>query len=329
MLNRMQCSRWMLPMLVACAMLPAYAVMTGVTHAALPPAEKLELPSLDAGANGARTMVPALLFRPANAAAGATVPLIIGVHGCGGMFSTRKGSEGMLSDRFAMWTQAFLDDGYAVLWPDSFNPRGHRQVCTIKTAERTINAATRRLDALGALAFASALPGVDARRIAIVGWSHGGSTTLATINAANARVAALRTGANAPPFFRAAVAFYPGCAASLRAGPRWRPATATAIHIGAVDDWTPAQPCVALGEAMRDAGMPLTVRVHPDSYHGFDAPRGRVAVRHDVPNGVNPGQGVTNGPNPAARAAAMESVRAFLRVQLASPAAPGAATKVN
>ncbi|MEO6566360.1 MAG: dienelactone hydrolase family protein [Casimicrobiaceae bacterium] len=307
----------------------SFAMMTGVTTAALPAAEKLELPSLEVTSGGARTMVPALLFRPPNTAAGATVPLIVGLHGCGGMYSTRPGSEAALSERFAMWTQAFLDDGYAVLWPDSFNPRGHRQLCTIRAGERTINAATRRLDALGALAFASALPGVDARRIAIVGWSHGGSATLATVNAENAQVAALRTGANAPPFFRAAVAFYPGCTASLRAGPRWRPATATAIHIGAADDWTPAQPCVALGEAMRAAAMPLTVRVYADSYHAFDAPTGRVAVRHDVPNGVNPGHGVTTGPNPAARAAAMESTHTFLRAQLASPAAPNAATKVN
>lgn len=303
--------------------------MTSVAPAALPAAVPVELPSLEAGANGARTMVPALLFLPATIAAGAQVPLVVGLHGCGGMFSTRKGSEAMLSERFAMWTQAFLDDGYAVLWPDSFTPRGHRQVCTIKTGERTINAATRRLDALGALAFGSKLPGIDPQRIAVVGWSHGGSTLLATINAENAQVTALRAGQDAPPFFRAAVAFYPGCTASLRAGARWRPATTTAIHIGALDDWTPAESCVALGDAMRVAGMPLTVRVYPDSYHGFDAPTGRVAVRHDVPNGVNPGQGVTNGPNPAARVAAMENVRAFLRVQLAPPAAATAAPKVN
>lgn len=306
----------------------AAATMAGATHAALPPAANVELPSLDADANGAR-MVPALLFRPAHAGSGAPVPLVVALHGCGGMFSTRKGSEGMLSDRFAMWTQAFLDDGYAVLWPDSFTPRGHRQVCTIRTGERTINAATRRLDALGALAFASALSGVDARRIAIAGWSHGGSAALASINAENAQVAALRAGPDAPPFFRAAVAFYPGCTSSLRAGPRWRPATHTAIHIGALDDWTPAQPCVALGESMRAAGMPMTVSVYPGSYHGFDAPTGRVALRHDVPNGVSPGQGVTTGPNAAARAAATASVRAFLRDRLAPPPAPGAAPKSN
>lgn len=311
------------------AALVASTTTPGDVHAALPLAERVELPSLESGAHGARTIVPALLFRPASVPSGTPVPLVVGLHGCGGMFSTRKGSEAMLSDRFAMWTEAFLDDGYAVLWPDSFNPRGHRQVCTIKTGERTINAATRRLDALGALDYAAKLPGIDPRRIAIVGWSHGGSTTLATINAENAQVAKLRTGPGAAPFFRAAVAFYPGCSASLRAGPRWRPAATTAIHIGALDDWTPAAPCVALGDAMHDAGMPLTVRVYPDSYHGFDAPAGRVAVRHDVPNGVNPGQGVTNGPNPAARAAAIEGVRMFLRARLAPTAAPTAAPKSN
>lgn len=306
-----------------------FTVVTGVVQAALPAAIAVELPSLDVGADGARTMVPALLFRPANGEAGARIPLVVALHGCGGMFSTRKGLEHMLSERFSMWTQAFLDDGYAVLWTDSFTPRGQRQVCTIKTGERTINASTRRLDALGALAYGSKLPGIDPQRIAVVGWSHGGSTTLATINAGNAQVMALRSGPNALPFFRAAVAFYPGCAASLRAGVQWRPATTTAIHIGALDDWTPAEPCVALGEAMRAAGMPLTVRVYPDSYHGFDAPTGRVAVRHDVPNGVNPGHGVTNGPNPAARVAAMDSARAFLRAQLASATASTAAPKVN
>ena len=67
---------------------------------------------------------------------------------------------------------------------------------------------------------------------------------------------------------------------------------------------------------MRVRGDPLEVTVYPGSYHGFDSPSGRVVVRHEVPNGVHPGQGVTVGPNPAARAAANDSVRAFLRERL-------------
>lgn len=314
-----------LPFMRTVALLAPLALAVAA-HAALPPPEKVEFASLAVDAAGAKINVPALLFRPPQAPANAATPLVVGLHGCGGMFSSRRGSEDKLSDRFMQWTAQMLDDGYAVLWPDSFSPRGQREVCTIRTGERTITVATRRLDALGALRFAAALPGVDAQRVAVIGWSHGGSSTLAAINSEEPRVAAFRAGAGAPPFFRAAVAFYPGCASAVRAGAKWRPGTITAIHIGASDDWTPAAPCIELGEAMRAANQPLTVSVYPDAYHGFDAPSGRVAVRKDVPNGVNPGQGVTLGPNPEARAIASDRVRAFLRDHLAATTAMRSAT---
>jgi len=246
---------------------------------------------------------------------------VIAVHGCGGMYGSAASRAGQLSERFAAWTDVLLRDGYAVLWPDSFTPRGRREICTIRTGDRAITAATRRLDVLGALAHAAQLPDVDRRRTALVGWSHGGSTTLATINAKDPRIAAYRAAPDAAPFFVAAVAFYPGCASSLRLNARWQPGMPTAIHIGARDDWTPAAPCVELGQAMRERMEPVTVTVYPDSHHGFDAPNGKVRVLNSVPNGVNPGQGVTVGPNPAARAAAIDAVRAFLRERLAAPPA--------
>ena len=302
-------------------------VATVAAHAVLPPPVAVVVPSLETDAKGMSTMIPALLFRPPGGTTNAGVPLVVALHGCGGMFGARNGREPALSERFSTWTGQFLVDGYAVLWPDSFTPRGHREICTAKMGDRTITAALRRLDVLGALNFAAKLPGIDAQRIAVIGWSHGGSTTLAAINSENSQVARFRAHAESPPFFRAAVALYPGCSTPLRDGPKWRPATTTSIHIGASDDWTPAAPCVALAESMREAGQPLTVRVYPDSYHGFDAPSGRIIVRSDVPNGVNPGRGVTQGPNPAARAAATDSVRAFLREQLAP--APATATKAR
>jgi len=43
------------------------------------------------------------------------------------------------------------------------------------------------------------------------------------------------------------------------------------------------------------------VHLFPDSYHDFDNPSGSLRLRKDVPNGVNPGQGVHVGPNAAAR----------------------------
>jgi hypothetical protein len=157
------------------------------------------------------------------------------------MFDARAGREPELSIGMAARVQWLLDDGYAVLLPDSFNPRGRREVCTIRNRDRTISVATRRLDALGALAYLASLPGIDSPRIALVGWSHGGSTTLAAINLRDPRVQAFRAAPGAPPFFRAAVAFYPGCTTARNAGRRWQPGAPTRIHIGELDDWTPAQ----------------------------------------------------------------------------------------
>ena len=81
-------------------------------------------------------------------------------------------------------------------------------------------------------------------------------------------------------------------------------------------DWTPAQPCVELGRAVAARGADFDVTTYPGSYHAFDSPTGKVMHRADVPNGVHPGEGVTVGPNPAARAAANIRVRAFLRDRL-------------
>ncbi len=200
-----------------------------------------------------RSTISALFFRPPRAAPGAAVPLVVAAHGCGGMFSANEKRRNELSERFATWTAQLLDDGYAVLWPDSFNSRGRRSVCLIKRGEPTIAPVTRRLDVLGAQAFAAALGGIDRERIALVGWSHGGSATLAAVNGKDPRIAAFRSAPGAPPPFRAAVAFYPGCVVSLRQGANWQPDMPTEIHVGELDDWTPAAACVQLGDAARRA----------------------------------------------------------------------------
>jgi len=294
----------------------ALAVPLSVT-AALPAPESVTFPSLDIDANGKPITVPALLFRPA--AAQGRVPLIIALHGCGGMYSAAPGRESELALRSIEWTERLLADGYAVLWPDSFTPRGAREICTMKESRRPIRVSNRRLDELGALVFAASQPGIDRDRIALVGWSNGGSTTLATINRNDPKVLSLLARPDAPPFFRTAVAFYPGCQPVLAAGAGWHITMPTAIHIGASDDWTPAGPCEDLGVAASLRDEPLTVTVYPDSHHGFDGPGSKLTVLKNIPGGIHPGQGVTVGPNPATRAEVIPAVRSFLREQLAPP----------
>jgi dienelactone hydrolase len=300
---------------LACALLAALLAITDVDARSL---ARVTFASLDHD-NGAPVQIHGVLLLPDGPTPAGGFPAIVALHGCSGMYAAGRGREDLLSERLAVRAQPFLGDGYAVLFPDSFGSRGRQEVCTIERGENPITPLRRRLDALGALAYLAGRSDIARDRIALVGWSHGGSTTLATINVRDREVAAFRDKAGAPPFFRAAVAYYPGCIASLRAGERGHPAAPTRIHIGELDDWTPPKPCVDLGEAMAARGEPLKVVVYADSHHAFDAPNGSVVLRTDVANGVNPGQGVHAGANPAAREKVIAKVRAFLQERLRGP----------
>jgi dienelactone hydrolase len=302
------------PRLRGIAASAALVLATGVM--AMPATERVRFDSLDRD-DGKPVAIDALLLRPPSRGANAGTPVVIALHGCNGMYSSSPGRESQLDARGTAYAEKLVGEGYAVLFVDSFGSRGVRQVCTIRTNERTIAPPRRRLDVLGALQWLGTQRWVARDAIALVGWSHGGSTTLATISAENRDVAAFRKRADAP-FVRAAFAFYPGCNAALR-DERWRPAVTTRIVIGAADDWTPAPACEALGARGREQRWPLEVTVYPGAHHGFDAPRGKVVHRTDVPNGARPGEGVHVGPDPAAREDAQRRLLAFLRASLTSP----------
>jgi dienelactone hydrolase len=299
------------------ALVLLHAGLSIAATAPAPAVRQVTFASLDRDAAGRNVALRGFLMLPATPPPPGGYPAVIAMHGCGGLYSRRDGHEDELADRMRLRARLFLADGFAVLFPDSFAPRNMREVCTIRIGERTITSARRRLDALGALEYLAHRNDIAADRIALVGWSHGGSATLYAINDKDPEVAAFRATPGAP-FFRAAIAFYPGCRSPFNAKERWDPGVPTRIHIGELDDWTPAAPCVDLGKAMAARGADFDVVTYPGSYHAFDAPMGKVMHRDDVPNGVHPGRGVTVGPNPYARAAANIRVRAFLRDRLAS-----------
>jgi dienelactone hydrolase len=152
---------------------------------------------------------------------------------------------------------------------------------------------------------------VDAQRIVVLGWSHGGSTTLASIDAS-------RAGAAQP--VAAAVVFYPGCSAFRRAPYTLR--QPLLMLLGANDDWTPPAPCEQLAERLRrEQGADITLRAYADSYHGFDS-SAPLRFRAGVPNGTQP-TGVHQGGNPQARAAAFAELDVFLAKVRDAPVPPG------
>ncbi len=241
---------------------------------------------------------------------------MIALHGCGGMYGVAPGRRDRLSLRHQRMAELLLAQGYAVLFPDSFNPRGRREVCSDPLGKSNITQDNRRLDVLGALTYLRTRDDVDGDRIALLGWSHGGSAVLASVNRRHPAVAGYLASLEPGSFFRTAIAFYPGCFASLRGRDGYAPATRVDIFIGESDDWTSSEPCVALGRAMQAMDMPLLVKTYADTYHGFDTPNMARPQHLDVPGGVHPGQGVTVAPNRQARDDAYAHVLARLRAAL-------------
>jgi dienelactone hydrolase len=261
------------------------------------------------------TLIQALYFRPENTGS-RQLPAVIAMHGCGGMYSSAKSKKESLSVRHQLMADLLVAEGYAVLFPDSFRSRGAEEICTIENRKRTITQKQRRLDAQGALAWLQSRSDIFPDKIAILGWSHGASAVLATLNARQPVVAAWSKQVPPAPYFRAGVAFYPGCRESLNSTAGYSLAAPLTFFIGGSDDWTAPEPCIELAENLKVAGENASITVYPDAHHGFDGPSSQPRKRLEVPNGVNPGRGVTTASNPAARTDAYARLKIFLRKHL-------------
>jgi dienelactone hydrolase len=178
-------------------------------------------------------------------------PAIVMMHGCSGL--PHQAIEG--------WRPLLREWGYATFVVDSFGPRGPRQVCTTGAIRST----ERIPDAYGALRILATHPRIDRRRIALMGFSHGGLTAV-TSATGWAQETYTRPG---DATFRAFFAFYPYC--NARSNQPLALAGPLRIHTGELDDWTPAVPCVALGREARALGFDVQVEVYPGAPHGFDS----------------------------------------------------------
>ncbi|WP_158443099.1 aspartyl protease family protein [Rubrivivax gelatinosus] len=281
-------------MLAACTWLLAPPAM-----AATPP-QHVEIPG--AGLSSSPAPLNGFVFAPDGAG---PHPAVVMMHGCGGAY----GRDGTLNPRHRMWGEFLAAHGYLALMLDSFGPRGVRELCTQPMKERTLKEHDRAGDADAALAYLRTRPEVAAGRIALLGWSHGAGSVLATITGQ-------RPGA---PRYDAAIAFYPGCSARARHPEDFHPAVPLLLLIGEADDWTPAEACRVLAASANARGDSVRLVTYPDTFHDFDNPALKAPHRRtEVPNGVHPGQGVTVAPNPAARADAQQQVLRFLADRLGS-----------
>lgn len=237
-------------------------------------------------------------------------PAVVALHGCSGLFE-RTGIA--FDPRYPDYVARLHRAGYHVLLPDSFGSRGKGSICAEPVGKRSITVETRRGDAVAAVEWLSKHPDVDARRIVMLGWSHGATTALSALNTAG------------PAYARnvaAAIVFYPGCSSFLKQP--FRLHAPVLMLLGEKDDWTPPERCTELAERTRKAqpDVDLDVHLYSDSHHGFDGTQ-PVRFRTDVSSGAN-ARGVHTGGNRAARAAALAAIDDFLTSRLGPPRSPAA-----
>jgi dienelactone hydrolase len=227
-------------------------------------------------------------------------PVVVALHGCSGLTTSR----GVMDVRYVEYAARWNAAGWHVLLPDSFGARGKTSTCREPSAERSVTVAMRRRDVNNALRWLMSQPDVDPRRVALVGWSNGGSTVLRTIHRPDWTLVPV-----------AAVALYPSCAGSLR-NERYSAAVPLLLLVGALDDWTPPQPCEDLVRRLASSTPAAVVQFvsYADSYHGFDS-SSPLRTLKDIPSGVD-GRSVRIGGNPAARADALGRIDQFLRQHL-------------
>lgn len=183
-------------------------------------------------------------------------PAIVVLHGCGGLGSRLKNDV----------AGRLVSQGYVVLVVDSFATREINSTCQNTKSDDHFTMIDRVYDAYGALNFLSKYKFVAADRVALMGFSAGGVTTLeATKVNGNEQLMARK--------FRAAVAYYPTC--SPNAGDATVP---TLIMVGELDDWGPPALCRQRLQNLSGKGPEIQLNVYSGAYHDFDVPTAKVGT---------------------------------------------------
>jgi dienelactone hydrolase len=218
---------------------------------------------------GGRTIqLAAQFYKPATTTG--PVPAVAIFHGCGGPGQNTARMAGLL----ASW-------GYAALSVDSFSARGLKDVCG-RNWPTQAQAEDRAFDIDAALAWLGTQPGIDPRRLAVMGYSYGGGVALL-------RALSGKPDDATPSPIRAAVLVYPDCALADALGPKLAVRQPTLFAMGALDDWTPPAQCRAVIDRVVKGRDLVETRVYEGAHHSFDALGLPVRYLDGVGNRSKPG----------------------------------------
>ena len=210
------------------------------------------------GRAGARD-VPALLYLPPGASPSHPVPAVVLLHG----------SIGNYRERGWRYGGPLASLGVAVLLPETYEARRDLGRSFIGRALH-ITETMFDADAYAGLRTLAADPRIDARRVALIGFSYGGMAT----EYAMTRTVADRLMPPDGPHFVAHVAYYAPCIARF-ADTRTTGAPLLMMYGGRDQLLRPAR-CDTVAADMREGGSAVTTVVFPDAVHQWDgelAPR--------------------------------------------------------
>lgn len=224
-----------------------------------PPEEAVGLPSLtmtDAqflqGDIGGATPVTLAAKLQLPAAGRAPYPAVILLHG----------SDGIAGGGSWNWARVLNGMGIATLRIDSYTARGFSEVYT---GQGRVGEFNNVVDTYRAVDLLAADPRIDAKRIAVMGFSRGGIGALYSAMSRFERLHGPKTAALA-----AHIPFYPPCNFALDGELEIGPEPVRAFH-GEADDWNPLPRCRDYLGRLKAAGRDVSLATFPGALHSFDS----------------------------------------------------------
>jgi dienelactone hydrolase len=210
-------------------------------------------------------------------------PSILVLHGCGGV-----------DNHYRKWADTIVSWGYNAIIIDSFSGLVEKVVCKdMSQSSPTI----RSSHALSVATWASQQDW-STKKIGTIGFSHGGWTVLYLTTDT---IRAFYPNSN----IVSSVAYYPYCGSGFSEIQKL--ATPIQIHIGELDDWTPAKDCEKLGKIK--ARLKDNLFIYKDAHHDFD----RLNTKYTYMSGTG---AKTLESHPEARELSMKRTKEFFEKTL-------------
>lgn len=220
-------------------------------------------------------------------------PTVIAIPGCSGVSlggpSTDAGRPGDEGDRlfrrhYPRMAERVRSRGFAVVLVDYLSAEGVENTCSREISHERVGEYVA-----AALNYARGLQTTDARRVFVIGWSHGGAGVIAWLAALG----------NEPSPATGAVAVYPDCDTRQP----WQTSMPVLVLLGGADDIALPERCERIVRQLPD-GTDARLHRYPGGRHGFDLTEG--------PERLDIGGEMTLGRNPEAGNAAWKEIFRFL-----------------